>query len=344
MTDDLATSETASEHAGEQATPSPEPATEPEVGLHRSNTNKVVAGVAGGLGDRFEIDPNIVRVIFVVLTVLWGLGAAIYLAMWVLIPRSAIGRDVVAVEKLPVSKSRWVFYALLAAVVVLAAIVIASTAGAPQVGRGLALLWFIFLIVIAILALRTPVSRLNLRRVVAVLFLLGVSVVIVLSGIFFGFLASTGVPLEGSTGARAWQPATMSQVQHEYRVEFGSGVVDLANVTFPKNGYSIAASVAVGDLTIVVPADAVVEMRTHTGLGSVSYSSTYPNYYGYYDGSFNGVPKADTTVALQRAAPHVSIDAQVGIGQIYLARSSSTRSPAPIKPASATAPSVLVVP
>ena len=33
------------------------------------------------IGERFDVDANIVRVVFVVLTVLYGLGAAIYLAM-----------------------------------------------------------------------------------------------------------------------------------------------------------------------------------------------------------------------------------------------------------------------
>src|ERR1700690_1098741 len=56
--------------------------------LHRSATKRVFGGVAGGIAERFDIDANIVRVVFVVLTFLFGLGAAIYLAMWVLIPQS----------------------------------------------------------------------------------------------------------------------------------------------------------------------------------------------------------------------------------------------------------------
>src|SRR5487761_2529274 len=56
--------------------------------LRRSMNDKVVAGVARGLGDRFDVDANIFRVIFVVLACLWGLGVAIYLAMWVFVPRA----------------------------------------------------------------------------------------------------------------------------------------------------------------------------------------------------------------------------------------------------------------
>src|ERR1019366_6581496 len=57
--------------------------------LHRSSTKKVFGGVAGGIAERFDIDANIVRVVFVVVALAYGLGVAIYLAMWVLIPKSA---------------------------------------------------------------------------------------------------------------------------------------------------------------------------------------------------------------------------------------------------------------
>ncbi len=54
--------------------------------LYRSRTNRVLAGVAGGLGDYFDIDPVIFRIIFVVLTLLNGLGLLLYLVFWIVIP------------------------------------------------------------------------------------------------------------------------------------------------------------------------------------------------------------------------------------------------------------------
>src|ERR1035438_1553913 len=73
-------------------TPTPEPVVK-ETRLRRSTKRRMVGGVAGGIAERFDIDANIVRVVFVVLTVLYGLGAAIYLAMWVLIPQSGSPPD-----------------------------------------------------------------------------------------------------------------------------------------------------------------------------------------------------------------------------------------------------------
>src|SRR5580698_1069602 len=74
-------------------TPTPEPEVAPEARLRRSTKRRMVGGVAGGIAERFDVDANIVRVVFVVLTVLYGLGAAIYLAMWALIPQSGNGSE-----------------------------------------------------------------------------------------------------------------------------------------------------------------------------------------------------------------------------------------------------------
>ena len=54
--------------------------------LYRSRSNRVVAGVAGGLGEAFNIDTVIVRLVFVVLGLMNGFGVLLYLAMWLLVP------------------------------------------------------------------------------------------------------------------------------------------------------------------------------------------------------------------------------------------------------------------
>lgn len=54
--------------------------------LYRSRTDKVIAGVAGGLGEFFSIDSTIVRLLFVLLTVFGGSGVVIYIILWILVP------------------------------------------------------------------------------------------------------------------------------------------------------------------------------------------------------------------------------------------------------------------
>ncbi len=62
--------------------------------LYRSETNKVLAGVAGGLGEYFGVDPTIIRLIFVLLTVFGGGGVLVYIILWILIPcESCLDKD-----------------------------------------------------------------------------------------------------------------------------------------------------------------------------------------------------------------------------------------------------------
>ena len=59
---------------------------EPSRRLYRSRKDRKLAGVCGGVGEYLNVDPTVVRVLFVVLAVLGGAGLLIYLAMWLLVP------------------------------------------------------------------------------------------------------------------------------------------------------------------------------------------------------------------------------------------------------------------
>lgn len=54
--------------------------------LFRSRTERVIAGVAGGIGQYFSVDPTLVRIAFVVLAFFWGGGLFAYLALWIIVP------------------------------------------------------------------------------------------------------------------------------------------------------------------------------------------------------------------------------------------------------------------
>lgn len=57
--------------------------------LYRSETDKVIAGVCGGLGEFFEVDSTIVRIIFILLA-FGGVGVLLYLILMLVVPtRSA---------------------------------------------------------------------------------------------------------------------------------------------------------------------------------------------------------------------------------------------------------------
>lgn len=56
--------------------------------LYRSNKDKKLAGVCGGLGEYFQIDPVIIRLIFVLIAFGGGAGLLIYLIMALVIPNN----------------------------------------------------------------------------------------------------------------------------------------------------------------------------------------------------------------------------------------------------------------
>jgi phage shock protein C len=54
--------------------------------LVRSRNDRMIAGVAGGLAQIFNIDPLLVRIALVALAFLNGFGFILYLALWLLVP------------------------------------------------------------------------------------------------------------------------------------------------------------------------------------------------------------------------------------------------------------------
>ena len=53
--------------------------------LYRSK-EKMVAGVCSGLADYLNIDPTIIRILFVVIAFLGGASLLAYLIMWIIVP------------------------------------------------------------------------------------------------------------------------------------------------------------------------------------------------------------------------------------------------------------------
>lgn len=61
--------------------------------LYRSNINRKIAGVCGGIGEYLSISPDIIRILFIVGTLLVGLryGFTVYIASMLLIPKAPEG-------------------------------------------------------------------------------------------------------------------------------------------------------------------------------------------------------------------------------------------------------------
>jgi phage shock protein PspC (stress-responsive transcriptional regulator) len=54
--------------------------------LTRPKNNKVIAGVCAGIANYFNVDPVLVRIIWLVLLLFFGIGLFAYLLLWVVMP------------------------------------------------------------------------------------------------------------------------------------------------------------------------------------------------------------------------------------------------------------------
>src|SRR5436189_6481265 len=59
--------------------------------LVRSTTDKKIAGVAAGLADYFDLDPTIVRVVWLLAILFAGTGVLAYLVLWIVLPVAPAG-------------------------------------------------------------------------------------------------------------------------------------------------------------------------------------------------------------------------------------------------------------
>jgi phage shock protein C len=58
--------------------------------LTRSMDDRMIAGVVGGMAEYFAIDPALLRILYVILTLVTGVGFGIllYAALWVIMPEA----------------------------------------------------------------------------------------------------------------------------------------------------------------------------------------------------------------------------------------------------------------
>jgi phage shock protein C len=70
--------------------------TTPKKRLYRSEKNEMIAGVCAGLAEYFEIDPTLIRIAFVLFTLMGGSGVLVYILLWIVMPEEADANTVAA--------------------------------------------------------------------------------------------------------------------------------------------------------------------------------------------------------------------------------------------------------
>lgn len=122
--------------------------------LRRTGTDRYVAGVAGGLGRHFDIDPTVIRVVLVVLTFFGGAGLLVYAAVWLFVPQDGA-------DQAPIEVGSDIRRILLIVAGVLA---LSIVFGAPFVGNGWGLGLPLPLIVIGVVVVALFATRDQRRR------------------------------------------------------------------------------------------------------------------------------------------------------------------------------------
>jgi phage shock protein PspC (stress-responsive transcriptional regulator) len=68
--------------------------------LYRSKTERVIGGVCGGIGEHLDTDPTVIRLVWVVVTLLsLGIGIVAYIVAWIIVPEEATVPDTVLVHE-----------------------------------------------------------------------------------------------------------------------------------------------------------------------------------------------------------------------------------------------------
>jgi phage shock protein C len=268
--------------------------------LERSSSERMLAGVCGGLGRYFDLNPTVFRVGFVVLTLLGGAGVLVYLAAALVMPGEERERSL-AEQVLAERKERpWPLIGL--AIVGVALIVLLSRAALrPAAGAG-----WVFVLVIGLVVLwvsrsarwRGRLFRVLLALVVATLAAFVTAIVLAFS--WFNVSLSDGV------GDHVYAPATAAAIAPSYRLGVGSMRIDLSGIQPAGKELQVKAKVGVGELRIVVPDGARVQVNARAKLGDV-------HVLRLEDSGRNAIVRTGS------GGGYV-IDARVGLGRIDVVR------------------------
>jgi phage shock protein PspC (stress-responsive transcriptional regulator) len=73
--------------------------------LYRSTDDRKIAGVCGGLGEYFDLDPVFFRLFFLMLMFFGAIGLLAYVVMCVMVPMKSAAREATAAKRLRLSRS-----------------------------------------------------------------------------------------------------------------------------------------------------------------------------------------------------------------------------------------------
>jgi phage shock protein PspC (stress-responsive transcriptional regulator) len=227
--------------------------------LERPADDRMIAGVAAGLGRYFDLTPTVFRLAFVVLTLLGGVGILIYIAAVLVMPKE--GEDTSIFER-ALAERRQHPGRLVGLGLVALAILIALSHVSTWPGAGTA--WLIAIVGLVVL-LVTGEGR---PRKLAIAGLSVIAVLVAAAAIAIATaFAWFDVSLGDGVGDHSYAPAGLVDVKPEYKLGIGNLKIDLSSVRGPA---TVKASVGIGELRIIVPDNVPVAVDATVKAGSIS--------------------------------------------------------------------------
>jgi phage shock protein PspC (stress-responsive transcriptional regulator) len=319
--------------------------------LTRSTSSKYVAGVAGGLGRYFGLDPVLFRVAFGVSMVFGGIGIVAYIALWVFLPTedgepafmddrsratTVVAMAILAIAAFSVLRppSFVLGPGLLAcAVVIVLAVLLWRAVGggrgddpARAVARGtLALLLLVGALgaatgigFIAAVGGGTAVAILS---VVAGLGLVAAGLLggprwlilpVIVLVLPLAVVSAAGIDLHGGVGHRQYRPVSVAELRPEYRLGVGDLNLDLRHMDLPAGTTNVKLVVGVGDAKVRVPNGVCVTTDAAIGVGATDLPDDDQHGFDL------SVPAA--TEAPREGRPMLRVDADLGLGYLRVDR------------------------
>jgi phage shock protein PspC (stress-responsive transcriptional regulator) len=301
--------------------------------LERSRSDRMLAGVCGGLARYFDMHPAFFRVGFVVLTLIGGAGIIIYLAAALVIPDEG-RKDSVAAEILKQRGDRpWPLIGL-GLVAVAAAVLLARASFWPHGDAA----WVLLLIAGAMILWLTrreppparPVAESpaeaepeaetvttralaaeDSRRVRRLGRAIGLTVAALVAAVLVAaavFAAVLPVHLSHGIGDQTYTVVDAHSLRESYTLGIGDLRLDLSELQLPVGETHVKTRVDIGRVTVIVPSDAAVQANGEAKFGEVILL-----------GDKTEGRDADADVH-QTGARVLVLDSRVGAGQVVVAR------------------------
>jgi phage shock protein PspC (stress-responsive transcriptional regulator) len=337
------------------------PPDEPVRRLTRSSTDRMIGGVAGGLGRYFDVDPLLFRIGFVVLTFAGGFGLLAYLVGLAAIPvdgearpqrwglARTVGVGLLACAAVATITPHWFWgpgvpgLVALGVVLYLLVRVVRDEGGtrlahvAARIGLAIALTALAaggfaaagagsalgggIFIAGAVIALGVALVGGAFRG--GARWLIVPAFVLALP---LGVVSAADLKLDGDWGDRTFRPAEPAAVAGGYKMGVGHMQLDLRRVDLPPGRTDVPIKLGVGELEVAVPDDVCVTYDVQVGAGQVTTLD------GIDDGGLDLDVQGDAAAPSGTTELHLKADLGVGavrIGPRVIREGGGWRFPAP---------------